>query len=1824
MVLQTLHGEIIGVIGNYFNLDVQIKFADVSQISFEVPAYDNGVKTEFYNDIQAYRIVQIDPYGLYVLEEPNTSGDGIREVKEVSASSIEILLSNKRIVLEEGTYPLYSAADLASSTPSTIMGIVHQIAPDWNVQVDDGLGTKYRTFDQTDDSLLDWLRGVAAKSYGCVFDIDPYTKTIHVIDALKDYDVVPIYLSYENLLKSQDINVSIDDFFTVLKVSGADPVDIREVNPIGTDKIYNLNYFLENGDIEEPLATKFRAWQDEIYLERDLYTSMYTLYNTSLMRKTIQEAKIKDLEGEVGIHTNSMDVIMDMINKATTASVKEQQEEDYADAKDQYDAAKAKLDDALEELEQIEAEIADHRQAIVDIVDELKYENYFTAEEQDILAPYLIESDFSDESFATFDVDISATNDSYAKSMGGVMQITGESEDDVVEIDMSQIDTGNIIDKRIFLLNGGTFTVTVDNVTVSGKILSGTFEQGNTDKDVVCSIYSGYGTISKDGGETETQFVNANITITADDATFTDLDDVEFDTVALYFTKNVTQFESYAVQRELYDHAVEQHETIAYPGCQFNIQSGNILFAKEFEKFKDVLTPGTGVYLELSDNTLLTPLLLEVHFSYEDPTDFDLIFSNTFSRHDNVTNMKKLLEEARRTSRSLDMAKYNYGAFRKNGAESEVRALFTQGLDVATRQILAGVNNSVVIDGTGITISNPDDPTVILRMNNGMFAFMDENNRAQLAIGKFYDTGMGQTMYGIVAPNIVGTLLAGENLIIQSPKMNGTDIMFFSVDANGVRLANGQFDIYKFTSQSGGLSVAEKSISIDPNLGILGGDLDNAIAYDQNTGDVAGVKIMNGSTLVGTVTSIADAKANYTNSIQYLTPNFWLDLNGDAFFRGTIYATDGYFSGTVNATSGNFTGSLNAATLNGDLTAGAGGGAIKGTSIGIGGTNYNNFIVDSNGNVTMNGNIVLNGNITWGDGANIPGSGEYDDFVADVNAYMSANDAALLLMQKELDGQIETYFYSYAPTLNNIPASEWTTDALKAQHEGDLFYDKSTGNGYRFVKNNGTYQWVQIGDATILQALAAAAEAQDTADGKRRNFINTPTPPYDVGDIWMDGSKILVCIRAKAAGESYSLSDWEERVAYTDDSTAIAIANGTYTGGTFINGTTIFAPQIYGGAILGVGSNPNATNGYNFYVDSSGNVWLQGNIHMLGVIDWGSNSGSSDYDALAGQVSNMGIVLQNYIQQNGAEVAGLRDKMVETYYYEYAPTLNNIPASEWDQDSIRASHVGDLFFDKSTGYTYRFNDTVTEVEGTEVTTYSWDRIEDEDIVSAMSAASNAQAAADGKIRHFTSTPYPPYDEGDIWSNGSDLYVCTTPKTSSGSYAASDWVKATDYTNDAVAQSIANGTYTGGTFISGTTITAPHIYGSAILGVGANGGSNADESKNYNFYVDSSGNVTMRGSITLDGNITWGTGTSPTQVVYARGNITKPTNGTPYTNYQATSSTAWHRTFDSANDYYASYTYDGGATWTSAVKIRGSDGAPGSSANVTRANIIAALHDASTNTADGIYRYTLNGSDYIAINASYIKTGTLSADRIATGTLDANNITTRGHFTFKYNPDYMGEITYGTMGQYSGSTTDVNNNNITTYGTAMYGKDNNFLITCTDYGARMSNDTSDTRVYVDENHAVLSSLKGPQASVSVNNAGGVVVSGTTFTWNSAAVSTSDIRRKHDISYDMEKYIPFILALKTARFKYNDGTSNRFHSGFVAQDVKNALDEAGLTTQEFAGYVSVNEIDNNGEVSGTYLGLRYEEFISLNTYMIQKLYARIEELENQISLLSGGNE
>ena len=111
--------------------------------------------------------------------------------------------------------------------------------------------------------------------------------------------------------------------------------------------------------------------------------------------------------------------------------------------------------------------------------------------------------------------------------------------------------------------------------------------------------------------------------------------------------------------------------------------------------------------------------------------------------------------------------------------------------------------------------------------------------------------------------------------------------------------------------------------------------------------------------------------------------------------------------------------------------------------------------------------------------------------------------------------------------------------------------------------------------------------------------------------------------------------------------------------------------------------------------------------------------------------------------------------------------------------------------------------------------------------------------------------------------------------------------------------------------------------------------------------------------------------------------------------------------------------------------------------------------------------------------------------------------------------------------------------------------------------------------------------------------------------SGTINTSDREKKEAIVYGLYKLNGLLDKLEPCTFRFRDGTSGRSHAGFIAQDVEEALEELGLTTADFAGLVKSPREDGGYDYF-----LRYNEFIPINTWEIQKLKARVAELEARL--------
>ena len=210
--------------------------------------------------------------------------------------------------------------------------------------------------------------------------------------------------------------------------------------------------------------------------------------------------------------------------------------------------------------------------------------------------------------------------------------------------------------------------------------------------------------------------------------------------------------------------------------------------------------------------------------------------------------------------------------------------------------------------------------------------------------------------------------------------------------------------------------------------------------------------------------------------------------------------------------------------------------------------------------------------------------------------------------------------------------------------------------------------------------------------------------------------------------------------------------------------------NVYGD--MYVGDRPTKENGY----EGSSYIRYDSSTKQLSVK--GKISAKSTVD---------GKELSQYFNKI-AELQNQVDGAIETWFYDGVPTFENAPAISWKTDKDKEIHLGDLYYDNKTGKAYRF--------AKDSNTYKWTIITDTDIAKALSDARMAQETANGKMKVFSVQPTTPYQVGDIWVNATypsdgstyknEVLRCQTNKAAGSQFAIGDWIKASKYTDDTVA------------------------------------------------------------------------------------------------------------------------------------------------------------------------------------------------------------------------------------------------------------------------------------------------------------------------------------------------------------------------------------------------------------------------------------------------------
>ena len=282
-------------LGTIFDRKLELRYNALSKFSFVAPSEIEGVTTPYYSALTYRRLISIEDVGYFMITEISEDADGMIATKRIIAQSLEVEFLDKKVSALNGTYKFY---DLILPEP-TLLGTIINLSPGWAIgTVDATLLNKYRSFDVSDSTVYGLLMTEISQAYQCIFEFDTTNKTISAVSADQDATETDIFIGFNNIMETIDIKTITEEQVTALNVFGGGDLDIRTVNPLGTNTIYNFDAFKSTEWMSADLVAAITTWEDLVDTNQPTYAGLLTTlkdYNETLRE---QQADLVVLQAE--------------------------------------------------------------------------------------------------------------------------------------------------------------------------------------------------------------------------------------------------------------------------------------------------------------------------------------------------------------------------------------------------------------------------------------------------------------------------------------------------------------------------------------------------------------------------------------------------------------------------------------------------------------------------------------------------------------------------------------------------------------------------------------------------------------------------------------------------------------------------------------------------------------------------------------------------------------------------------------------------------------------------------------------------------------------------------------------------------------------------------------------------------------------------------------------------------------------------------------------------------------------------------------------------------------------------------------------------------------------------------------------------------------------------------------------------------------------------------------------------------------------------------------------------------------------------------------
>jgi hypothetical protein len=377
-------------LGLAYETNITLRFNAMSEFSFVFPKSIDAMQTIIpaYEYIQNKRIVLVEGYGYFLIVDVEEANDGSTPIKKVTCNSLEAELIQKKVVVYGGTKKLYDII-----TPDdTILDDMVGRAPTWSVgTVDAELLVKQRTFDVSDSNIYNFLMEDVATAFECVFVFDTLTKTINAY-ALSNATVqTDIFLSFNNIISTSNFAERSDEITTCMAVYGGGDLNIRSVNPLGTDKIYDFTYYKTTDWMSQSLVNAITAWEAIVESNRTAYANLFTQLKGYRAEKLTLQAQLEVYKAEL--------LALEGVQKARI-----QAGQTYADILVQITAKRAQITSQNTLLANKQTQINTTLTSLTTINTAVSFASNFTPQQLEDLSSFIYENTYKNENIIITDI----------------------------------------------------------------------------------------------------------------------------------------------------------------------------------------------------------------------------------------------------------------------------------------------------------------------------------------------------------------------------------------------------------------------------------------------------------------------------------------------------------------------------------------------------------------------------------------------------------------------------------------------------------------------------------------------------------------------------------------------------------------------------------------------------------------------------------------------------------------------------------------------------------------------------------------------------------------------------------------------------------------------------------------------------------------------------------------------------------------------------------------------------------------------------------------------------------------------------------------------------------------------------------------------------------------------------------------------------------------------------------------------------------------------------------------------------------------------------